>query len=145
MKKLALLLLLVSSYGFAQEDYTNRKTALVIGNSAYPNAPLRNPKNDAVAMTATLEELGFEVLSYIDISRAEMRKAINEFGIKLTEKDGVGLFYYAGHGLQYQGKNYLVPIDANIQQHHMISQFQVPILGDSIKPHMHENHSTYKD
>jgi len=69
MKKLALLLLLVSSYGFTQEDYTNKKTALVIGNSAYVNAPLRNPKNDAIAMTSTLEELGFEVLSYTDISR----------------------------------------------------------------------------
>jgi len=120
MKRLLIILLFCPFFLIAQEDYTNKKTALVIGNSAYPNAPLRNPRNDAVAMTATLEELGFEVLSYIDISRAEMRKAINEFGIKLTEKDGVGLFYYAGHGLQYQGKNYFVPIDAQIQQSYEI-------------------------
>jgi len=120
MKRLLIILLFSPCLLSAQEDYTNRKTALVIGNSAYPNAPLRNPKNDAIAMTSTLEELGFEVLSYTDISRAEMRKAINEFGVKLTEKDGVGLFYYAGHGLQYQGKNYLVPIDANIQQSYEI-------------------------
>jgi len=120
MKKYLIILLLSPLYLFAQEDYTNKKTALVIGNSAYPNAPLRNPKNDAVAMTATLEELGFEVLSYIDISRSEMRQAIQDFGDLISEKKGLGLFYYAGHGLQYQGKNFLVPVDAKIERSYQI-------------------------
>jgi len=127
MKKLALLLLLVSSYGFAQEDYTNRKTALVIGNSSYITAPLRNPKNDAIAMTETLEELRFEVLSYTDISRSEMRKAIQDFGDLISERKGLGLFYYAGHGIQYQGKNYLVPVDAEIERAYQIEGEGVPL------------------
>lgn len=116
MKKFLIILLFTPFFLFAQEDYTNRKTALVIGNSAYKNAPLRNPKNDAIAMSATLKDLGFEVLSYTDISRAEMRQAIQDFGDILSDKKGLGLFYYAGHGLQYQGKNYLVPVDAEIER-----------------------------
>lgn len=116
MKQLLFIFLFTPFFLSAQENYTNRKTALVIGNSAYPNAPLRNPKNDAVSMTTTLRDLGFEVLIYTDISRSEMRQAIQDFGDLIREKKGLGLFYYAGHGLQYQGKNYLVPVDAEIER-----------------------------
>jgi len=65
-------------------------------------------------MATTLEELGFEVMSYVDVSKAEMRKAIIDFGEKLSDKNGVGLFFYAGHGLQSDGVNYLVPVNAEI-------------------------------
>ena len=90
------------------------RIALVIGNSAYQTTPLRNPSNDAREITKVLQTLGFDVLSYIDATRSQMRRAIVEFGDKLAQTNGVGLFFYAGHGLQSDGVNYLVPVDAEI-------------------------------
>jgi hypothetical protein len=90
------------------------RTALVIGNGNYSNAPLNNPANDAVDMSAALKTLGFEVLAYTDVSQNEMKKAVRDFGAKLRAKGGVGLFYYAGHGIQSRGANYLIPIGAKI-------------------------------
>jgi hypothetical protein len=96
-------------------DYKN-KIALVIGNSSYQNAPLKNPMNDAIAFSNELRALGFEVLNYNNVSRKTFREAIHEFGDKLRENKGIGLFYYAGHGLQSEGVNYLVPVDAIIEK-----------------------------
>jgi len=115
MRIISVIFLFITTFSFSQ-NYHGKRTALVIGNSTYNNAPLANPKNDAIAMSSTLKGLGFEVLSYTDITRTEMREAILEFGEKLVEKKGLGLFYFAGHGLQYQGRNYLVPIDADIRK-----------------------------
>lgn len=91
------------------------RTALIIGNSDYKETPLTNPLNDAVDMTSSLRELSFEVMSYTNIDRQTMREAIREFGEKLLKKGGVGLFYYAGHGVQIKGQNYLIPINADIK------------------------------
>lgn len=92
----------------------NRRVALVIGNSDYDIGPLLNPENDARAMAAALRQTNFEVLEYIDLqSQADMKRAIREFGRKIQD-GGVGLFYYAGHGIQVNGKNYLIPIKAQI-------------------------------
>jgi hypothetical protein len=92
------------------------RTALIIGNSDYANAPLRNPVNDAKAMADELEKLGFEVLLYTDVDRVKMREAFRSYGDILLENRGVGLFYYAGHGLQANGVNYLVPVNADIER-----------------------------
>jgi hypothetical protein len=93
----------------------SRRIALVIGNGAYTSSPpLRNPPNDARDMAATLKVLGFEVISGINANQREMKRLIREFGQKL-KAGGSGLFYYAGHGVQSKGRNYLIPIDANIQ------------------------------
>jgi len=92
---------------------SEQRLALVIGNSAYKEQPLRNPANDARAMTATLGKLGFTVIERIDAGRRVMEEAVLEFGEKL-KAGGVGLFYYAGHGVQARGFNYLVPVDAAI-------------------------------
>lgn len=98
-----------------QNNVTQEKRlALVIGNSAYTSSPLRNPANDAVAMARELENLGFEVMLYTDLGHDEMIRNIRTFGEKLSTNRGVGLFYYAGHGVQLGGDNYLVPIDAEI-------------------------------
>jgi tetratricopeptide (TPR) repeat protein len=96
---------------------TNEKRlALVIGNSAYQNVDkLRNPVNDANDMAAALRKLGFEVMSGTDLTLPQMRKMVREFGTKLQQQKGVGLFYYAGHGVQVGGRNYLIPVDANIE------------------------------
>jgi Caspase domain len=89
------------------------RIALVIGNATYRESPLRNPVNDARAMAKTLRELGFTVLAHENATKRTMETAVIEFGRKLAE-GGVGFFYYAGHGLQVRGRNYLVPIDAEI-------------------------------
>lgn len=90
-----------------------RRVALVIGNSAYPGAPLKNPVNDARDMASALRKLGFDVIEKSNITQKEMNRAIAQFGEKLRA-DTVALFYYAGHGMQVKGKNYLLPIDAQI-------------------------------
>lgn len=91
-----------------------KRIALVIGNSNYQKGKLSNPVNDARAMKVKLETLGFKVLKYENSSYKEIKKAIDEFGKQLKHYD-VGLFYYAGHGIQLQGRNYLVPIDALLE------------------------------
>ncbi len=96
---------------------SEKRTALVIGNSDYARAPLRNPANDAKAMASKLRRLGFEVRSYTNLGQNDMKRVINEFGDKIAAaRGGVGLFYFAGHGVQVKGENYLIPIDANIRQ-----------------------------
>jgi len=108
------VLLLSPGILHAQEPSLNQKVALVIGNSDYTISPLLNPANDARDMADALRDNGFEVLEYEDIpDLAEMKKAIRSFGGRIRN-GGVGLFYYAGHGLQVSGKNYLIPIQAEI-------------------------------
>src|SRR5258705_13820835 len=103
----------VSSVG-AQVPREEPRLALVIGNSAYRESPLRNPVNDVRAMAQRLRELGFTVLAHENATKRTMEAAIIEFGRRLAE-GGVGAFYYAGHGLQVRGRNYLVPVDAAIE------------------------------
>ncbi|MCK6449510.1 MAG: caspase family protein, partial [Alphaproteobacteria bacterium] len=89
------------------------RIALVVGNANYADQKLRNPANDAKAMAASLRRLGFTVIERIDAGKKAMEDAALEFGEKL-KAGGVGLFYYAGHGVQTRGRNYLVPVDAAI-------------------------------
>jgi hypothetical protein len=92
-----------------------KRIALVIGNGAYTKAPpLKNPPNDARDMAATLRALGFDVTHGINVNQRDMKRLIREFGQKL-KTGGSGLFYYAGHGVQSKGRNYLIPVDADIQ------------------------------
>jgi uncharacterized caspase-like protein len=91
-----------------------QRVALVIGNGAYQDAPLRNPPNDARAMTQALRECGFEVIEEINSDQRGMEEAIRAFGKKI-QRGGVGLFYYAGHGMQVQGTNFLIPVGAEVQ------------------------------
>ena len=91
------------------------RTALVIGNSAYSSGPLKNPVNDATDMAAMLKNLGFSVTLKKEATLQEMDEAIEAFGNSL-KRGGVGLFYYAGHGVQVNGTNYLLPIGAKINK-----------------------------
>ena len=91
-----------------------RRLALVIGNSSYKASPLKNPVNDARDMAAVLKKLGFTVLLKTDADQKTMERSIREFGNQL-KSGGVGLFYFSGHGLQVYGRNYLVPVDAEIE------------------------------
>jgi len=97
----------------AREKFQDsRRVALVIGNSAYEfGGDLTNPGNDANAMAEILATLGFKVFKYTDLNQNDMRKAIDQFGDQLVKYD-VGLFFFAGHGVQAKGFNYLIPVDA---------------------------------
>ena len=101
-----------------QNVFAEGRVALVIGNSSYASAPLANPANDAALMAATLRDLGFEVIERTDTDQRAMKQAIREFGKKLEEggRDTDGLFFYAGHGIQVDGVNYMVPVDAVIER-----------------------------
>ncbi len=90
------------------------KVALVIGNSRYPQSPLRNPVNDARAFGESLLKLGFDVNVKLDADRAAMNAAIAAYVDRLARQKCVGLFYYAGHGMQLAWKNYLLPVDASV-------------------------------
>ena len=92
------------------------RVALVIGNSAYPGAPLLNPANDARAMSDTLRGLGFTVVQLRDGQKDQMADAIATVRDILKGKQGIGMLYYAGHGLQLDWHNYLVPVDAKLSR-----------------------------
>ena len=91
-----------------------QRVALVIGNSAYQDAPLANPVNDATDMAKALENAGFKVILRRNAGMREMRQAIRQFATELRRADA-GLFYFAGHGVQVRGNNYLVPVAAELQ------------------------------
>jgi len=92
-----------------------RRVALVIGNSDYPNRPLANPAHDAEDMAEVLKRCGFEVTTVANAGRRDLRQAVINFSDKL-KKGGIGLFFYAGHGIQMDGQNYLVPVDADVKR-----------------------------
>ena len=96
-----------------------KRVALVIGNGDYGSiGMLPNPPNDAVLMAKTLRGLGFEVIEKIDADQKSMKRAVRDFGKLLSSGRGeetVGLFYYAGHGVQVKGANYIIPVDAQIE------------------------------
>jgi len=112
MKKYISILILLM---FSSSSYALRKVALVIGNSQYTHAEyLPIPANDANAMARQLRRLGFDTIKGIDVSKGEMKALLNRFSRKLTA-DSIALFYYAGHGIQSNDKNYLIPVNADIQ------------------------------
>jgi len=104
------LSLICLSPALATDLSGQQRVALVIGNSAYDGSPLRNPVNDARAMADALRAVGFEVLHLENASQTVMEDAIRTFGRRLSQTKGVGLFYFAGHGVQSDGRNYLIPV-----------------------------------
>lgn len=110
---LALLALVVPAIAQAPIDI---RIALVIGNSAYPNSPLANPANDARSMGEALRKLGFQVETVLDADKARLKQSVNELAVKLKGRNGMAVLYYAGHGLQINYDNYLIPVDAKIRQ-----------------------------
>ncbi len=102
----------------AGSAFAENRIALVIGNSSYRSVTvLPNPANDAKAVTDMLSSAGFEIVSAPDLTQSDMRRTVRDFAAKVTQlgPDTVALVYYAGHGLQVDGENYLVPVDANIE------------------------------
>ena len=112
MKKLIIVLILLLFYISANSQ--KRRLALVIGNGNYPMSILANPVNDAIEIEALLKSSGFQVKRYTDLDQTAMKRVIDEFGSSLNSAE-VGLFFYAGHGIQANGRNYLIPVDASLK------------------------------
>jgi hypothetical protein len=93
-----------------------RRVALVVGNSDYkdPSLALTNPKNDAGEVARVLRAIGFETFEVADVTKRGFEKALEQFAMAASQADSV-LFYYAGHAMQFQGRNYLMPIDARLE------------------------------
>ncbi len=121
MQKLTLLLITFCAISLTFAQTNEKKIALVIGNANYQHGgKLKNPVNDANLMATTLQNKGFTVIKKTDASLAQMQKATVDFTKKIKDYD-VALFYYAGHGVQVDGNNFLVPIDANLDDKEMVS------------------------
>lgn len=120
-------LLLAGALSAGAAHAAGDRVALVIGNAAYAEAPLANPGNDARAMGAALERLGFQVDVLVDADRERMQQAILAFAGALGP-ESTALFYYAGHGVQSRGRNYMIPIGAEIDSERAL-KFQAVEIG----------------
>ena len=92
----------------------SERLALVIGNNSYQTAPLKNPVNDAEDMSKALSAMGFKVFLHKNVDKRTLEESIRNFGRQL-KSGGVGLFYFSGHGMQVEGRNYLIPVNARIE------------------------------
>ena len=111
MKRLIILACCLLGLAGQLATAAERRVALVIGNNNYQNLPaLQKAVNDANAVAAELKKIGFEVASYNDIGQKKMNQAINEFAQNVSG-GGIGVFFYAGHGVQIDNQNYLIPVD----------------------------------
>ncbi|WP_407157078.1 caspase domain-containing protein [Bradyrhizobium sp. STM 3557] len=101
----------------AQPALAEKRVALIIGNSAYQNVPpLANPINDGAVMSATFKSAGFDLVDYRqDLSARETRRALREFADATRDAD-IAVVYYAGHGIEVEGSNYLIPVDARLER-----------------------------
>ena len=104
------------------------RVALVIGNAGYREAPLKNPVNDARAMAMALRHLGFKVIAVEEANHKQMQAAVLQFAEQLGAGD-TGLFYYAGHGIQVDGSNYLIPLGAQLKSE-ISARFEAIEVGD---------------
>jgi uncharacterized caspase-like protein len=124
------LLLVCTALGSAQDSQRQfqepRKVALVMGNAAYPAGPLQNAVKDATDITAMLRRLSFEVTLLQNAPLQEIEEAVNAFNLRLRQ-GGMGLFYFAGHGVQIDGENYLIPINARIARQQDVRYQAMPL------------------
>lgn len=133
MRKLLLLLLIVTGLSMptpVQAFWGNSKVALVVGNSRYAFAPLKNPVNDARDISNKLEKLGFDVVCVTDAHQETLAQTISDFKTRLKKSNGVGLFYYAGHAVQVRDVNYLLPVDMALND--SVSLAQTAVRVDTI-------------
>lgn len=103
------------------------RRALVIGNATYQSAPLKNPGNDARAMKEALEAAGFKVNLLLDANRGQLVQALQEHQAAIRGTQGLGFIYYAGHGVQLDAENFILPVDASIQSEKDIAEQGVSV------------------
>lgn len=129
MSALRLFILLIFAGWLAcGPAYADKRVALIIGNSAYKNVPkLANPVHDATLVAGMFKKAGFDaVITKLDLDANGMRKALREFGARAQEAD-IAVIYYAGHGMELDGNNYLVPTDATLQTDADVLDETVPL------------------
>ncbi|MEJ8823238.1 caspase family protein [Variovorax humicola] len=124
---LGLLLALQVFAAHAQDRSADRRIALVIGNSEYSRARLGNPENDARLMAGNLRKLGFEVNEQLNIGVLQFRRVLREFARQVQKDDATAVLYYAGHGMQIDGRNYLLPVDINLRDQEEVKDESVDI------------------
>lgn len=111
----------------AQARPADKRIALVIGNSQYPKVPLDNPENDARLMAGNLRKLGFDVNLQLNTNVLQFRRALREFARRVQEDDAISVLYYAGHGVQIDGRNFLLPVDINLRDEEEVKDESVDI------------------
>lgn len=114
-----------------------KRIALVVGNARYPNNPLANPENDARLIAGALRKLGFEVTEKLNLGSREFRKEVIDFANRSEGQEGIALLYYAGHGVQVDGRNYLIPVDIALNDERTVKWESIDIerlLGEMGKP-----------
>ena len=136
MKLKLAISLIASAFCLASAAVAQPRIALVIGNSDYNQSgwELPNPVKDADLISDTLKRIGFEVTLVKNASEEQMEIAFQDHGarLKAAGSDAIGVFYYAGHGVQSEGLNYLVPVDANARTEQDLWR-QAPRLGDALQ------------
>ncbi len=123
----AMLVLMLVSGAWPGAALAEPRVALVIGNGSYAASRLKNPRADAVLMARSLSAAGFDVMTVMDASADQIRAAVSEFGTRLQAPGAVALFYYAGHGVQVDGDNYLIPLGVDIGTTEDVLEFAVPL------------------
>ncbi|MFN0299051.1 MAG: caspase family protein [Burkholderiales bacterium] len=108
------ILMLIVSLAEGAEPL-GKRVALVIGNARYASIPLANPENDAKAVSSTLRRLGFEVNEHLNLKARDFRRVMRDFARRIQEEEGAAVLYYAGHGVQIDGRNFLLPVDINLR------------------------------
>jgi type VI secretion system VasD/TssJ family lipoprotein len=104
-----------------------RRVALVIGNGQYAQAPLANPENDARLVGGTLRALGFEVDLQLNLKAREFKRVLRDFGRRMDDDESASVFFYAGHGMQIDRRNYLLPVDLNLRDEGEIKDESIDI------------------
>ncbi|MDM0108102.1 caspase family protein [Variovorax sp. J22R24] len=125
----AVLLAFAVATGTAQAQVREpeKRIALVVGNARYPTMPLANPENDARLIADNLRKLGFEVNEQVNLGVIPFRRALRDFARRVQENDSVAVLYYAGHGVQIDGRNYLLPVDINLRDQEEVKDESVDI------------------
>ncbi|MBT2303357.1 caspase family protein [Variovorax paradoxus] len=124
---LALGLAVVFALSPAQAQPADKRIALVIGNARYPKVPLDNPENDARLIANNLRKLGFDVNEQLNVNVLQFRRALREFARRVQEDDAIAVLYYAGHGVQIDGRNFLLPVDINLRDQEEVKDESVDI------------------
>lgn len=121
------IVLAAALFGAVVAHAQEKRIALVVGNAKYASLPLSNPENDARLVSTTLRKLGFEVLERTNLGVREFRRVLREFARRIQDQEGVSVFYYAGHGVQIDGRNYLLPVDVNLRDEEEVKDESVDL------------------
>ena len=117
------------------EASRQRRIALVIGNARYAESPLNNPEHDARLVARTLRSLGFEVAEHLNLGARDFKRVLREFVQRIDDDQVASVFYYAGHGVQIGGRNFLLPVDIGLRDEAEVRDEAID-LQDSLLAHV---------